>query len=660
MCRSLAIGRLLLELAAPAFEDDFVGLLGDPIIQQAGDGLHEVPRRFGNEQVIDPGMHQPLAFLIRHRQQLFQPFIHRLVLARGPQHGDKGIDLGDAFHSASLDDDVALARHALPFLVIGAHVGDELRLAHVHHVHAHAAIALAHRFDGKCFAQGRAQFVDDAPRNTSRRKNSGKGARLIAFDADFIQGRHAGQQRRAPERGDGECLDTPFPDMDDGRGELVHHRLDLAAQQVGKRRAAAFVRHMQQLQVGLPHQQLDRQMVRRAVAGGSDAHLSGFCFYEGEEFLEGRGQRLRCHRQHDRHGLDRPDCHQVPERVVGKVPEHGRPGGHRAAGAEGQRVAGGGGPHYRRGADGAAGAGAVLDDHLLAERFGERRREGAGGDVDVAAPGPRHHDAQRAGGEVLCEPCYPKDPDAKQRQDAFQDAGTPLPAGRMKGYIDCMSKAKVADLKKHYPDLAPDKDYPPLKFKSLTGRVSAAEWEARVDCACAYRLVRHYDMHDLIYNHISARIPGTEEFLLNPFGLLYEEMCASSLIKVDLEGKVLWEPDWPQGLNYTFNLAGFVIHGAIHAAKPDIHCVIHTHSLAGMAVASLKKGVLPMTQTAMRFSRVAYADYEGVVLEMDERKRLLENLGDCEVMLLRNHGTLAVGKTVGEAFNNMYRLERAR
>jgi len=110
----------------------------------------------------------------------------------------------------------------------------------------------------------------------------------------------------------------------------------------------------------------------------------------------------------------------------------------------------------------------------------------------------------------------------------------------MKGYIDRMSKAKVTDLKKHYPDLAPDKDYPPLKFKSLKGRVSAAEWEARVDCACAYRLVRHYDMHDLIYNHISARIPGTEEFLLNPFGLLYEEMCASSLIKVDLEGKVLW------------------------------------------------------------------------------------------------------------------------
>ena len=222
-----------------------------------------------------------------------------------------------------------------------------------------------------------------------------------------------------------------------------------------------------------------------------------------------------------------------------------------------------------------------------------------------------------------------------------------------------MSKAKVSDLRKHYPELSPDRDYPQLKFKSLKGRVSPAEWEARVDCACAYRLVRHFGMDDLIYNHISARIPGTEEFLLNPFGLLYEEICASALIKVDLAGKVLWQPDWPKGLNYTFNLAGYVIHGAIHEAKPELHCVVHTHSLAGMAVSSLKKGLLPMTQTAMRFARVAYHDYEGVVLEMDERKRLLANLGDAEVMLLRNHGTLALGKTVAEAFNNAYRLERA-
>ena len=217
----------------------------------------------------------------------------------------------------------------------------------------------------------------------------------------------------------------------------------------------------------------------------------------------------------------------------------------------------------------------------------------------------------------------------------------------------------AVELRKHYPDLSPDKDYPPLRFHSLKGRVSAAEWEARVDCACAYRLVRHYGMDDMIYNHISARIPGTEEFLLNPMGLTYDEICASSLIKVDLAGKVLWQPQFPHGLGYQFNLAGYVIHGAIHEAKPELHCVIHTHSLAGMAVASLKKGLLPMTQTAMRFAKVAYHDYEGVVLELQERKRLLASLGDCEVMLLRNHGTLAVGNTVAEAFNNAYRLERA-
>jgi ribulose-5-phosphate 4-epimerase/fuculose-1-phosphate aldolase len=222
-----------------------------------------------------------------------------------------------------------------------------------------------------------------------------------------------------------------------------------------------------------------------------------------------------------------------------------------------------------------------------------------------------------------------------------------------------MSKAKVTDLRKAYPDLTPDRDYPPLEFKSLKGKVSAAEWEARVDCACAYRLVRIFGMDDLVYNHISARIPGTEHFLLNPMGLMYDEICASSLIKVDLEGNVLWEPEFPAGLGYKFNPAGYVIHGAVHEAKPDIHCVIHTHSLAGMAVSALKSGLLPMTQTAMRFDRVAYHDYEGVVLEMAERRRLLANLGDCEVMILRNHGTLALGATVAQAFNNAYRLERA-
>jgi ribulose-5-phosphate 4-epimerase/fuculose-1-phosphate aldolase len=218
---------------------------------------------------------------------------------------------------------------------------------------------------------------------------------------------------------------------------------------------------------------------------------------------------------------------------------------------------------------------------------------------------------------------------------------------------------RVPDLRKAYPELSPDKDYPPLQWRSLQGEVSPAEWEARVDCACAYRLVRYFDMHDLVYNHISARIPGTEAFLLNPFGLMYEEICASALIKVNLAGEVLWQPEFPEGLGYRFNPAGFVIHGAIHAARPKLHCVIHAHSIAGMAVASLKEGLLPMTQTAMRFARVAYHDYEGVVLGDDERARLVADLGDCEVMFLRNHGVLAVGETVAQAFNNIYRVERA-
>jgi ribulose-5-phosphate 4-epimerase/fuculose-1-phosphate aldolase len=223
-----------------------------------------------------------------------------------------------------------------------------------------------------------------------------------------------------------------------------------------------------------------------------------------------------------------------------------------------------------------------------------------------------------------------------------------------------MSKAKVSDLRKYYPDMeSADRDYPPLKFKSLKGKVSPAEWQARVDCACAYRLVRIFGMDDLVYNHISVRIPGTEHYLLNAMGLMYDEICASSLLKVNLKGEVLWQPEWPKGLDYTFNYAGYVIHGAIHEAKPELNCVIHTHSPASMAVSSLKKGLLPMTQMAMRFDRVAYHDYEGVALDLDERERLVKNLGSADVMLLRNHGALAVGRSVAEAFNSLYRLEKA-
>jgi len=129
------------------------------------------------------------------------------------------------------------------------------------------------------------------------------------------------------------------------------------------------------------------------------------------------------------------------------------------------------------------------------------------------------------------------------------------------------SSPRIVDLRNDYPTLDPDTDYPPLELPSLKGQVSAQEWQARVDCACAYRLVHHFDMHDLIYNHISVRIPGTEEYLLNPFGMTYDEITASSLIKVDINGNVLFSPDFPPGLGYKFNPAGYVIHSAIHAAR---------------------------------------------------------------------------------------------
>jgi ribulose-5-phosphate 4-epimerase/fuculose-1-phosphate aldolase len=186
--------------------------------------------------------------------------------------------------------------------------------------------------------------------------------------------------------------------------------------------------------------------------------------------------------------------------------------------------------------------------------------------------------------------------------------------------------------------------------------IDPAEWRTRVDLAACYRLVDLYGMTDLHLNHISARVPGSQEhFLINPFGMMYEEITASSLIKVDLDGKIVANPN----ADYGINLAGYVIHSAIHGARHDVGCVLHTHTNAGMAVSVLKCGLLPLTQTAMRWSKIAYHDFEGVAVEVDERTRLVEDLGDCEVMILRNHGLLSVGQTIGQAFNNIYRLERA-
>jgi ribulose-5-phosphate 4-epimerase/fuculose-1-phosphate aldolase len=199
-------------------------------------------------------------------------------------------------------------------------------------------------------------------------------------------------------------------------------------------------------------------------------------------------------------------------------------------------------------------------------------------------------------------------------------------------------------------------DLSQVRIQSLRGKVSAAEWQMRVDIAACYRLVALFGMNDLVYNHISGRVPGEEgHFLINPYGYAYEEVTASCLVKIDFDGKLVLDP----GTGYGINRAGFVIHSAIHRARPDVACVIHTHSPAGMAVSALKCGLLPLTQNAMFFGRVGYHDYEGPAVDLDEQKRLVRDLGDSAAMILRNHGLLTAGGTVCEAFVVMHWLEKA-
>jgi ribulose-5-phosphate 4-epimerase/fuculose-1-phosphate aldolase len=193
---------------------------------------------------------------------------------------------------------------------------------------------------------------------------------------------------------------------------------------------------------------------------------------------------------------------------------------------------------------------------------------------------------------------------------------------------------------------------------SMQDKVTSEEWQARVDLAACYRLVALYEMSDMVANHISMRVPGEDNaFLINAYGMLYEEITASSLIKIDHDGNILAKPDFGPGLDYGINRAGFVIHSAVHEAKPEVACVIHTHTWSGMAIASLEVGLLPLTQTAMRFAKISYHDYHGVVLDMAEQEELVKNLGDNNAMILRNHGLLTVGRTIAEAFNAMHRLE---
>ncbi len=191
-------------------------------------------------------------------------------------------------------------------------------------------------------------------------------------------------------------------------------------------------------------------------------------------------------------------------------------------------------------------------------------------------------------------------------------------------------------------------------FKCIRDEVSPDEWQARIELAACYRLVDAYGMTDLIYNHITSRIPGTEHLLINLYGLLYKEITASSLVKIDVEGNILSKPD----TDYSINKSGYVIHGAIHKARPDVSCIIHTHTRAGMAVAAMACGLLPLSQTSIRFvGHIGYHDYEGPAVELDERERLVADLGPHDAMVMRNHGLLACGATIQQAFNTMYQLE---
>lgn len=187
----------------------------------------------------------------------------------------------------------------------------------------------------------------------------------------------------------------------------------------------------------------------------------------------------------------------------------------------------------------------------------------------------------------------------------------------------------------------------------VRSQVGEVEWKLRVDLAACYRLVAHFGWDDLIFTHISARLPGPEHhFLINPYGMSFDEITASSLVKIDLDGKKLLDSP------YEINPAGFTIHSAIHAARDDAKCVLHTHSINGVAVSAQKAGVLPISQqSTFVLSSLAYHDYEGLALNPEEKPRLVRDLGDKSFLMLRNHGLLTVGQTVADAFVEMYLFE---
>ena len=194
---------------------------------------------------------------------------------------------------------------------------------------------------------------------------------------------------------------------------------------------------------------------------------------------------------------------------------------------------------------------------------------------------------------------------------------------------------------------------PELAIPSLRDKVSPEEWAVRVDLSACYRLVARYGWEDLVFTHITARVPGAaDQFLINPYGLFFDEITASSLVKIDIHGNKLQDSPFP------VNPAGFVIHSAIHAARHDVMCVLHTHTLNGVAVSTQRAGLLPISQhAAFVLGSLGYHDFEGPALNDDEKPRLVADLGDKTSLILRNHGLLTVGDTIAEAFVAMYYLE---
>jgi len=192
--------------------------------------------------------------------------------------------------------------------------------------------------------------------------------------------------------------------------------------------------------------------------------------------------------------------------------------------------------------------------------------------------------------------------------------------------------------------------------KAAAQGMTEEEWKTRCDLAACYRLVAHFGWTDLVYTHLSARVPGPHEhFLINQYGVLFHQMRASDLVKVDVDGTIV---DQDASGSRHINQAGYTIHSAVHMARPDLTCVLHTHSAAGIAVSAMKDGLLSISQQAMRFhGKLSYHDYEGIALDLGERERLVNDLGDNKCMILRNHGLLAAGGSVAEAFLNLHRLE---